>query len=58
MADEKETADGGKNCPSCKKPMPKIKRYYRNGVYYCNKNCFKNRPVKEVAAVPAPSASA
>jgi hypothetical protein len=30
-----------KNCPSCKKPMKKSRRFYRNGAYYCNSNCFK-----------------
>lgn len=32
-----------KNCSGCGKPMKKAKRYYRNGKYYCNKNCFKNK---------------
>jgi hypothetical protein len=30
-----------KNCPSCKKPLKKARRFYRNGAYYCNNNCFK-----------------
>ncbi len=30
-----------KNCPVCKKPLRKARRYYRNGAYYCNNNCFK-----------------
>ena len=29
------------NCPACGKPIKKIKRYYRNGKYYCNKKCWK-----------------
>ncbi len=29
-----------KNCPACKKHLKKAKRYYRNGQYYCNKNCW------------------
>ena len=32
-----------KNCTACGKPMKKSKRYYRNGKYYCNKNCFKGK---------------
>lgn len=32
-----------KNCFSCKKPMKRTRRYYRNGHYYCNKNCWKNK---------------
>lgn len=35
------TTDVTKNCFSCKKPMKRVKRYYRNGQYYCNKNCWK-----------------
>ena len=30
-----------KNCPGCKKILKKAKRYYRNGGYYHNKNCWK-----------------
>jgi hypothetical protein len=30
-----------KNCPACKKPLRKARRFYRNGGYYCNNNCFK-----------------
>ncbi len=30
-----------KNCPACKKPLKKARRFYRNGGYYCNNNCFK-----------------
>ena len=30
-----------KNCPACKKPLRKSRRFYRNGAYYCNNNCFK-----------------
>ncbi len=34
-------AEESKNCPACKKPMKKARRFYRNGVYYHNNNCFK-----------------
>ena len=37
-----------KNCPHCKKILSPAKRYYRNGAYYCNKNCFKKK-----IAIPA-----
>ena len=30
-----------KNCPACKKILKKAKRYYRNGKYFCTKNCYK-----------------
>ena len=57
MADEKEVKEIGKNCPSCKKVMKKKKRYYRNGAYYCNKNCFNNLAAKTKAeAAPAEEA--
>ena len=41
MADTKEAPEPGKNCPACKKILKRKKRYYRNGAYYCNSNCFK-----------------
>lgn len=28
------------NCPACSKPIRKLKRYYRNGKFYCNKKCW------------------
>jgi hypothetical protein len=34
-------AEEVKNCPVCKKPLRKARRFYRNGAYYCNNNCFK-----------------
>ena len=29
------------NCPACNKPIRKIKRYYRNQKFYCDKNCWR-----------------
>jgi len=29
------------NCASCNKPLKIVKRYYRNGKYFCTKNCYK-----------------
>ena len=45
-----------KNCPACKKPLKKARRFYRNGAYYCNNNCFKKAQAaaKEAKAVEAP----
>ena len=40
MAEAPKTEER-KNCPGCKKPLKKATRYYRNGAYYCNVNCFK-----------------
>ncbi len=42
------TTDELKTCAGCKKPMKRIVKYYRNGKYYCNKNCWK-----KVLAAPA-----
>ncbi len=47
-----QTTDDFKKCPQCKKPMQKKKRYYRNGKYYCNKNCWKGTQGGEKAAQP------
>jgi hypothetical protein len=30
-----------KNCGSCGKPVKRLKRFYRNGKFYCSKVCFK-----------------
>ena len=48
-----------KNCPACKKPLKRARRFYRNGGYYCNINCFKkaDATAKEAAAKKAASAS-
>ncbi|MCX5713599.1 MAG: hypothetical protein NT033_02070 [Candidatus Omnitrophica bacterium] len=35
--EEKQT-----NCASCSKPIKRLKRYYRNGKFYCTKKCWKN----------------
>lgn len=39
------------NCPACNKPIKKIRRYYRNGKFYCTKKCWKKAcaPKKEEA---------
>jgi len=39
--EEKQT-----NCPACNKPIKKLKRYYRNGKYYCNKKCWRKSMLK------------
>jgi hypothetical protein len=30
------------NCLSCNKPIKKIRRYYRDGKFYCTKTCWKD----------------
>ncbi len=38
------------NCPACNKPIRKIKHYYRNGKFYCDKKCWlkSTKPKGEV----------
>lgn len=38
---EPETQEKQTNCPACGKPIKKLKRYYRNGKFYCNKKCWR-----------------
>ncbi|HPN88715.1 MAG TPA: hypothetical protein PLH56_05205 [Candidatus Omnitrophota bacterium] len=46
MAEQKEEKEIGKNCAGCKKPLKRARRYYRNGDYFCNLNCFKKKQEK------------
>ena len=62
MAEEaKAVVEEVKNCPACKKPLKKARRFYRNGAYYCNNNCFKKADATaktakaEAAAAAAPA---
>ena len=50
MAEQTATVEEIKNCTSCNKPLKKARRYYRNGKYYCNNNCFKNKKKAAKAA--------
>ncbi len=34
-------SETNKKCAGCSKALNRAKRYYRNGKYFCNKNCFK-----------------
>lgn len=45
----KPAAEKQTNCLACNKPIKKLKRYYRNGKYYCGKKCWKKaaKPPKE-----------
>ena len=38
------------NCAGCGKQITGIKRYYRNGKYFCNKKCFKNKKAEGAKA--------
>ena len=53
MAEEgKAVVEEVKNCPACKKPLKKARRFYRNGGYYCNNNCYKKATEKAAAEAP------
>lgn len=44
MASEQEKApvqEKQTNCLGCGKPIKKIKKYYRNGKFYCTKKCWR-----------------
>jgi len=37
----KPKAEKQTNCLACNKPIKKLKLYYRNGKFYCNKKCWR-----------------
>lgn len=45
----KPEAEKQTNCIACNKPIKKLKHYYRNGKFYCNKKCWAKavKPKKE-----------
>lgn len=54
MAEQTTTPEAVKQCTGCKKPVKKLRRYYRHGKYYCSENCYRKN--KANAAAPAESA--
>ncbi len=40
-AEAKPQVEKQTNCLSCSKPIKKLKRYYRDGKFYCSKNCWR-----------------
>ena len=38
----KPTVEKQTNCLACNKPIKKLKRYYRNGKFYCSKKCWRD----------------
>jgi len=38
----KPKAEKQDNCLACNKPIKKLKRYYRNGKFYCSKKCWRD----------------
>jgi len=52
MAEQTEAiVEVAKNCAGCKKILSQAKKYYRNGAYYCNKNCFNKKSAEDAAKV-------
>ncbi len=47
-----EQSEEMKKCGSCNKSVNPAKRFYRNGRYYCNQNCWR----KKVAELKASAA--
>lgn len=44
MVEEQQTTqEVTLNCAACNKPVKKIKRYYRDGKFYCNRGCYNNK---------------
>lgn len=39
-APEAKTEEKQTNCLGCNKPLKKVRRYYRNGKFYCTKKCW------------------
>jgi predicted transcriptional regulator len=39
--EEKPQLEKQTNCLGCGKPIKKLKRYYRNGKFYCSKRCWQ-----------------
>jgi hypothetical protein len=39
-SEAKPKAEKQTNCPVCNKPIKKLKRFYRNGIFYCAKKCW------------------
>lgn len=49
MAEQTQTAEvteAVRNCAECKKPIKRARWYYRDGAYYCNKNCYRKKVEK------------
>lgn len=45
-AEAKPVVEKQTNCLACNKALKKLKRYYRDGKYYCTKKCWINHTKK------------
>ncbi|MDD5561275.1 MAG: hypothetical protein PHT50_03985 [Candidatus Omnitrophica bacterium] len=41
QAETKPKVERQTNCLACNKLIKKLKRYYRNGKFYCSKKCWR-----------------
>ncbi|MFA5145194.1 MAG: hypothetical protein WC723_04230 [Candidatus Omnitrophota bacterium] len=41
-AEAKPKVEKQTNCLACNKPIKKLKRYYRDGKFYCSKKCWSD----------------
>lgn len=41
MADAVAAVEIQTNCPACNKPVKRLRRYYRNGKFFCTKKCWR-----------------
>lgn len=39
-AETKPVVEKQTNCLACNKPIKKLKKYYRDGKFYCSKKCW------------------
>ena len=42
-AEAKPKVEKQTNCPACNKLIKKLKRYYRDGKFYCSKKCWRTQ---------------
>jgi len=57
MAEEKQVTDIDKKCAHTGKAIKRVRRYYRNGLYFINKAAFQawQQKQRETAAAAAPA---
>ena len=41
QGEAKPKAEKQTNCPACNKLIKKLKKYYRDGKFYCSKKCWR-----------------
>ena len=46
-----------RKCGACGKNVKRAKRFYRNGRYYCNENCWRKKAAEKKGGDPEQAAS-